>query len=274
MDVVSFARQVLMGGQFEDKLLPIDSVDRFNTPTDSFEIKSPGRPSRLEFSDVRVAFPKHNSFHEKQTRAKALHFFANHELLAIEIMALVLYRFPMEEKIQKAILKTMADEQKHLMLYIRRMQALGMEFGDLPLNDFFWKNALKLKNIEQYFALMALTFEAANLDFGLFYRDIFQKYDDTQSAQIMQIVHDDEISHVALGVSHLKKAAMDKPLWDYYCSLMPADVAPSRAKGMLFDRKGRESAGFPEDYINTIEHYRDNHPATNRKICNQQKPIK
>lgn len=274
MDVVSFARQVLLGGQFEDKLLPISSVDLFKTPSSCDEILVPGRPTRLEFSEKRVPFPKHNSFHEKQTRAKALHFFANHELLAIEIMALVLYRFPMEEKIQKAILKTMADEQKHLMLYIRRMQALGMEFGDLPLNDFFWKNALKLQNIEQYFALMALTFEAANLDFGLFYKDVFEKYDDIQSAQIMQIVHDDEISHVALGVAHLKKTTTEKSLWEYYCSLMPADVAPSRSKGMLFDRKGRESAGLPEDFINTIEHYRDNHPATNRRLCNQQNSTK
>jgi uncharacterized ferritin-like protein (DUF455 family) len=154
------------------------------------------------------------------------------------------------------------------------MKSLGLEFGDIPVNDFFWKNALKLSSVEEYFALMSLTFEAANLDFGIFYRDTFRSLGDEKSADIMQIVHDDEVAHVALGVTHLKKKANDKSLWEYYKDLLPKDLAPSRSKGVVFDEEGRKQAGIPADFIETIRNYRDQHPITNRRLCQSKPPIK
>ena len=57
----------------------------------------PGRPRDLEFKAQGVArdeFPGLERLEQERERGRLLHFFANHELLATELMALVLLRFP------------------------------------------------------------------------------------------------------------------------------------------------------------------------------------
>ena len=55
---------------------------------------------------------------------RLLHFFANHELLATELMALVLLKFPdAPAAFRKGVLETLKDEQEHTRLYIERMKA-------------------------------------------------------------------------------------------------------------------------------------------------------
>ena len=133
----------------------------------------------------------------------ALHSFANHELLAIEMMAAALLIYPHEKEEQKrfkrGVLSALKDEQKHLGLYIARLNELGYEFGDFPLNDFFWRQMDKLKTPSQYAAVMALTFESANLDFAQFYAKIFRSFDDEKTASILDVVLKDELSHVGPG---------------------------------------------------------------------------
>src|SRR5690606_37167787 len=140
---------------------------------------------------------------ETDKKAVALNSFANHELLAIEMMASALLIYPHKTeddlRFKKGVLVALKDEQKHLSLYIKRLQSLGYEFGDFPLNDFFWRQMEKLKTPAQYLAVMSLTFEAANLDFAQFYSRIFQEQGDLETARILQTVLEDEIAHVALG---------------------------------------------------------------------------
>ena len=56
----------------------------------------PGRPQELQFkgSVSRGHFPGAHRVEDERDRGRLLHFFANHELLATELMALVLLRFP------------------------------------------------------------------------------------------------------------------------------------------------------------------------------------
>lgn len=140
MSLEDAVRQVLFGSHLEDKLLNLDGVEipanlDWNPLTN---IESPGRSTALGFSAKQIKFPRVSSFHLDEKRALALHFFANHELLAIEMMAAAILMFPNQgNRFVKGLLSTIKDEQKHFSLYCRRMKKLGVEFGDYPLNDFF-----------------------------------------------------------------------------------------------------------------------------------------
>ncbi|MFA6236785.1 MAG: DUF455 family protein [Bacteriovorax sp.] len=263
------ARILLEGGSLEDKLLPLKNVD-FTESTSGYELpENPGRSNRLKFDNQQVKFPRNTSFHLEEKRGLALHFFANHELLAIEMMsaALLIYPDHGNDMIQfkKGLIKTIADEQKHLKLYLARMGQFGIELGDFPLNDFFWRSMEKLKTPSHFYAAMAMTFESANLDFAQYYEKCFQEVEDLETANIMRIVFEDEISHVALGARWLNLWRGDKDLWSYFLNYLPGVMTPARSKGIHFDRSSRERAGLDNAFLDQLEAFRDDFKVTNRK---------
>src|SRR5690606_28899320 len=87
-----FCQSILLGENLNDKFLstPVDwtAFKEFELP------KSPGRRGALSFSEKRVKFPKAQNLNENDKKAMALHSFANHELLAIEMMASALLVYP------------------------------------------------------------------------------------------------------------------------------------------------------------------------------------
>ena len=116
----------------------------------------PGRGDNFIPSTEKIKFPKTSAFQDVKMRAKALSFFANHELEAIEMMAAAIIKFsstvsPNEfRKIARGIVSSISDEQKHFRLYTNRMNEFGSQFGDFPLNDFFWKQFEKLYSFDQF----------------------------------------------------------------------------------------------------------------------------
>lgn len=272
MNVYEYARLLLESPSLEDKLtLPsVVSDTSYLKTADGIKDLRPSREKKIQFSDEQLKFPKKGSFHLDEKKAMALHFFANHELLAIEMMAAALMYIPIEDKAQykrisTGILATIDDEIKHFSLYRKRMNDFGIDFGDLPVNDFFWRQMQKLTSFEEYFAVMALTFEAANLDFAKFYRDIFAGVGDKKSSAILNVVYEDEISHVGFGVHWLDKWRQDKDMWDFYVSSLPDLLSPARAKGMIFDHEGRVRTGMDANFIDKVKNYQDGFIVTKRK---------
>lgn len=262
-------QQILLGKNIEDKLIPLPiQMVKGNFGVEEFPSK-PGRPQKLLFSEETLRFPRRGSLKEDSQRAKAIHAFANHELLAIEMMASVYLKFPAQSEedlfFLKGLANTIKDEQKHLSLYIGRLNAFGVDFGDFPVNSFFWEYLSKINSREQYLAVMALTFESANLDFAFFYNKLFNDLGDVESAKVMNIILEDEISHVAFGRQQLKKKSESKGLWEYYCELLPWPLTPARAKGIQYMAHLREQAGLPTDFIDQLQNYDDHYPATSRK---------
>ncbi len=259
-----YAKQILLGGTLEDKLLDVPVVW---TSWESFEIpKAPGRVGIMAFSERQQKFPK-NLFGIQQ-RAQALHSFANHELLAIEMMATALLIYPHQDeesvRFKKGILSALKDEQKHLSMYIKRINELGYSFGDFPLNDFFWRQMEKLKTPSQYMAMMALTFEAANLDFAQYYKNIFKDVGDHETEKIMEIVLEDEITHVAFGVHWMKRWKGDESLWKYYRDSLPFPLTPARSKGIGFDATLHAKAMNDDNFICELKLYDDDFKITKR----------
>ncbi len=264
-----YARILLLGPNIEDKLIPLKNVE-FTESLEVFELpEMPGRSERLTFNNEQIKFPRNTSFHLEEKRGLALHFFANHELLAIEMMAAALLIYPdtTKEMVQfkRGLVKTIQDEQKHLRLYINRMRDFGIELGEFPLNDFFWRSMEKLKTPSHFYSAMAMIFESANLDFAQFYEQSFRAVEDIKTAEIMHTVFEDEISHVALGAHWLNQWRGNKDLWTYFTEHLPGVMTPARSKGIHFDRSSRVRAGLDDAFLDQLDSFRDDFKVTNRK---------
>ena len=269
MKINDFARSILLGENLEDKLIEMDPGKiNWDTPDEFVLPKTPGRSLKISLSDKNIKFPK-GHLHEIEKKAIALNSFANHELLATEMMAAALLIYPHHtdelKKFKLGVLSALKDEQKHFKLYTGRLNELGFEFGDFPLNDFFWRQMEKLKTPSEYLSSMALTFEAANLDFAYHYQKIFEEIEDFKTAEILSIVVKEEISHVGLGVHYLNKWRGDKTLWNYYLETLPWPLTPARAKGKIFNTELREKSKMPATFIDEMKKYQDDFKVTKRK---------
>ena len=98
--ITRLASRVLFGNTLEEKLRlsrPESLVyDKPNAP-ELYRGVIPGRPENLGFaseSETRPTFPRTPAMVEEESRGVLLHFFANHELLAAELMALAILKFP------------------------------------------------------------------------------------------------------------------------------------------------------------------------------------
>ncbi len=261
-----FARSILEGETLESKLLAAPVHWEGWSP---YEIpRHPGRKGRLAFSEKQIKFPKAHHLSGRENKAIALHSFANHELLAIEMMATALLIYPHETeddvRFKKGILTALRDEQKHLSLYVGRLRELDFDFGDFPLNDYFWRQMEKLTTPAAYTAVMALTFEAANLDFAQYYARIFRESGDLQTAEILDTVLADEVAHVAFGAHWMKKWKQDADLWTYYQSILPWPLTPARSRGIDFDVDLHRRAVGDDSFVKSLVAFEDPFKVTKR----------
>ena len=267
MKISEITASILNGSRLDDKLVNIDKLEFEDNV--SFQLPSrPARNQKIQFTKKNAKFPKGNLF-EREKKAMALHSFANHELLAVEMMAAALALYPHDteelKKFKHGVLSSLKDEQKHFTLYCERLNELGYEYGDFEINDFFWRQMKELKTPSQYLATMALTFEAANLDFAFYFENKFRKMQDYRTADILEVVLKEEISHVGLGVHYLQKWREDKTLWEYYTTQLPYPITPARAKGKIFKEDLRKKANMPIEFISNVHSYKDDFRITERK---------
>jgi uncharacterized ferritin-like protein (DUF455 family) len=255
LEIRDFARQVLFGSTLDDKLArpgPLrDAAPGAALPAPDV----PGRPPGLVFGRGRAAFPAQQELESSTGRGRALHAFANHELLAIELMALCLLRFPdAPAELRREILRSLVEEQQHLRLYLRRMDELGVGFGDVPVNDWFWRCLSRMQSPAAYLAGLSLTFEQANLDFASHYARVFHDLGDATSGGLLDKVHDDEIDHVGIGVRWLPVLTGTDPsvLASTWAQHQPPPLTPARGRGMTFDAQSRQRAGLSDAFIATV----------------------
>lgn len=261
MEIRTFAEQVLFSDSLEEKFLVPETLSDEQPGTSILTPSQPGRPFSLMMDHAktqkRYPFPKEHQLHLERERGIVLHFFANHELLAMELMALMLLKFPeAPTAFRRGVAQTMLEERKHMLLYLERMQQLGIEFGEIPLNNFFWNCISQMQSPLDYIVQMSLTFEQANLDYSLYYRDLLQHLGDTQTARILDTVYQEEIDHVKLGVIWFNRwRPSNENEWDSYQKLLKFPMTPNRAKGLQFTWEGRKKAGFSDAFIQQLEVY-------------------
>jgi uncharacterized ferritin-like protein (DUF455 family) len=260
MELRQLAEQVLFATTLEEKLQCPQRVTDESPGTPMTAPVAPGRPAHLRFKSQRsgkAEFPGVQRLDQPQERGRLLHFFANHELLATELMALVLLRFPdAPPAFRKGVLQTLKDEQEHTRLYLKRMKECGIEFGALPVSGYFWRCVSTMENPIDYVAGLCLTFEQANLDFAQHFARGFANVGDQATAALLEKIYRDEIGHVAYGLKWFRrwKSPTDSD-WEAFCRQLKFPLSPQRAKGFSLNVEGRRAAGLEPEFIAQLNVY-------------------
>lgn len=263
MNVTEFAEQIVFGTTLEEKLAAPGrlSPDRKTGRRNAFEkIAAPGRPYGLAMQppgNSKLTRPRDDNLENEAERGKLLHFLANHELLATELMALVLLKFPdAPHAFRRGVLVTLQEEQAHTQMYIDRMRDCGVEFGAYPVSGQFWQIVEPMQSPMDFVSRLSLTFEQANLDYSQHFAKVFSRIGDVATANVLQQIYEDEIGHVQHGLHWFRQwKDPEKSDWQAYEAALDFPMSPQRARApkIDFNRDGRERAGLDRTYIDAVE---------------------
>ena len=257
MEIRAFAEQVLLSESLAEKLTPPAARLSDAEPGQAVRVPEPARPPELRFAPRRTApaMPRLGGLDRPERRAVVHHIMANHELQALEVMAMVLCGFPdAPAEFRRGLVGVMADEQRHTRLHADRARALDCRFGSLPVNSYIWNKARAFTGVLDYLAGMTLVFEGANLDHTLEFAEAFEASGDDRGAAILRTIHRDEIEHVRFGLEWLGRLKPpDQTDWEAFSGHLHWPLRPGKAAGNTFRRAAREAAGMTEEFINRLE---------------------
>ncbi len=253
MEIREFCEQLLFSTRLEDKLYRPAAFEDACPGEVLATVKTPGRPVGLEIDKQgpKVAFPGLHELQHVEAHGRALHFFANHELMALELMALVLLRFPdAPPEFRMGLARIIGEEQTHFELYRDRALECGVEFGQYPLNSYFWNILSGVTDPLNAVAAVNLTLEQANLDYAAYYARAFRKIGAEKTALVLDRILEDEVGHLAYGVHWYREwLGQDVDLFEAHAAHLHLPLSMSRARGYGFVVEPRLRAGLPADYV-------------------------
>jgi uncharacterized ferritin-like protein (DUF455 family) len=263
--VRDFCLQILESGELAAKLAPPPALTSFE-PFPPVRIDRPVRGPALAMRGRVAPLPRPHELADADARALCLARFAHHELMAVELFAWALLRWPeLPEAMRRGMLAILTEEQRHCRLYLARLRAHGSDLADHALSDYFWKHAPAIAasaaGPAAFLAAMGLTLEQANLDFAPLYRDAFRRAGDERSARVCELVHRDEIGHVGFAAHWLRALAGGAAEADgpssaddiaLYTRAVPFPLCAARAKGRRFDASARARAGLSQEFIDHV----------------------
>lgn len=136
---------------------------------------------------------------------------------------------------------------------MERASRLGLEFGDLPVNCYIWKQTRSFTVLLDYIATLPLVFEARNLDHTVELEDAFLAVSDPRSAALMRRIHEDEKEHVAFGMHWLRSLKDPKQSeWEAYQSHLKWPMSAAKSYGTDFQRDARLSSGMSAEFVDRI----------------------
>ena len=96
--------------------------------------------------------------------------------------------------------KVADDEAKHFMMLEDRLNDLDASYGDLPAHDGLWEASERTAtDFAARLAVVPMVLEARGLDVTPGMIAAMEKQGDDKTAAMLQIIHDDEITHVRAG---------------------------------------------------------------------------
>ena len=221
-----------------DQLLSIDQVCFPDKPELIPPQKMPRR--RLGTDKGRCAF---------------IHAIAHIEFNAIHLAWDMLYRFRgLPEQFYIDWLIVAHDECRHFLMLNNHLQTLDCTYGDLPSHDSLWVMAVRTEtDLLARLSLVPRYLEARGLDVTPAMLKKLHNVNDTETAKILDIILEEEVSHVEFGSKWL----------NYVCeqqNLSPVDVFFEKVKiymkGQIrgpFNRELRLRAGFTEQELDQLE---------------------
>ena len=219
----------------------------------------PDRPSRPDHPELRLPrdMPRRRKAGSEAGRIALLHALAHIELNAVDLSWDIIARFAHEAEdaagnafaLPRGFfddwVRVADEEAKHFLLLSDRLAALGSSYGALPAHDGLWEAATETAaDLAARLAVVPLVLEARGLDVTPAMIASLTAAGDPDSAAILQIIHDDEIGHVAVGrrwFEHICARRGDEPIPTWQA------LVRKNFKGALkrpFNKPSRDKAGF------------------------------
>lgn len=170
-----------------------------NTSTEILPMDDPGRPGRPQLIDPRKL--KRRSTATEQGRIFLLHAIAHIEFCAINIALDAAYRFrDMPDRFVADWLGVAAEEAKHFSLLDNCLRQRGSFYGEFEAHGGLWDMVCKTRDdVMRRMALVPRVMEARGLDVTPGMIDRFNQAGDQQAVDILNVIYEDEIGHVAIG---------------------------------------------------------------------------
>ena len=216
----------------------------------------PARPTRPELRGPGD-MPRRRITAAPAGRIALLHALAHIELNAIDLAWDIIARFAASASDSRLFcsdwIGVAADEARHFVMLSDRLAALGADYGDLPAHDGLWEAAADTNgSLAARLAVVPLVLEARGLDVTPLMVDKLRRAGDDATAEILEIIHADEIGHVAVG----------RRWFDDYCHRAGREPAETfhelvrkHFKGSLkppFNRESRDRAGLGPAYYEPL----------------------
>jgi len=175
-------------------------------------IAIPGRPNKPDLVAPRE-LPR-RSLATKQGRAALIHAITHIEFNAINLALDAVYRFQdLPAEYYYDWLHVAFEEAQHFSMLHERLQQLGYTYGDFDAHNGLWEMAVKTAgDIIARMALVPRVLEARGLDVapGMIMR--LQNHGDTNTANILKLIFEQEIGHVAIGSRWFKYVCKQRGL--------------------------------------------------------------
>ena len=187
-------------------------------------------------------------------QAAFIHAIAHIEFNAINLACDAISRFQgLPADYYADWIRVAAEEAKHFSLLQTRLHALGYTYGDFPAHNGLWELAQRTAdNLVQRMALVPRVMEARGLDVtpGMITR--LHQIGDTATAEILAIILQDEIGHVAIGTRWFQYACAQHGLDPeaHYLHLLSTHFR-HLVRGPLHT-EARLAAGFSPHEINQL----------------------
>ena len=216
-------------------------------------LEAPGRPQELTVVNRADKTPGPDALRDPARRARLLHTFLHHELQAAELMCHAVLVFPQAPKaFRRGLINICLDEVRHMNMYAEHMADLGFQYGDFPINDWFWQRVPSAHDPLSFVAVMSLGFEGANLDHTQRFAERFVRAGDDKGARLQQQVGEEEVPHVAFGAHWFSKlrGRLDFESW---LDALPAPLSPILMRGKPLHAEARLRAGMSENFLNCLQ---------------------
>ncbi len=224
----------------------------------------PVRPARPEKPELLRPWdmPKHKKANSERGKISLLHALSHIELNAIDLAWDIIARFSNYAESETFILpiefyedwlKVADDEAKHFLMLSDRLSDLGAAYGDLPAHDGLWESAEKTAHdFAARLAVVPMVLEARGLDVTPGMITVMDEQGDQKTAEMLRIIHDDEITHVQAGTAWFKKYC-DYYGYDqevYFQKLVTEYFNATLKKP--FNHPSREKAGMIRDWYEPL----------------------
>ena len=216
----------------------------------------PARPERPELLPPK-AMPK-RTYSGLAGRVALVHALAHIELNAIDLACDILYRYYASDSPPRDFLddwvKVADDEALHFELLSELLVELGATYGELPAHDGLWQAADKTAHdLLARLAIVPLALEARGLDTTPSTVEKLRRGGDARTAEVLDIIYRDEITHVAAGVRWFRHFTEQRGLESApHYRLMLARYFPG---GLMppFNHAARAEAGMPQEWYEPIQ---------------------